>query len=259
MGRDIKFEIQFLLALTLVVFGLMSIDVFRGPIDPRVGYALILFLSVHLSLFNLYYAYGEALDYSIDFVEQMNDSSGWTLFATTASFGYFIFHWILSLFFESGLQYLIHVQYHAAGEAFIEYVVPIIVIALMGYSYNENVKQPYDRFRNINIKIFPQDIRVFSTAGDSKPFSIKVENTGDDEFWFQLEITISEDVLLHHDGQTYSEEFLEEFTVEPQRQEKLTFEVSYDGARRQMAEIEVTVHFDGGHKTETITADLVAQ
>lgn len=265
MARDIKFEIQFLLSLTLVVFGLLSIEPLKSTINPLVGYGVILFLSIHLTLFNLYYGYGEALEISLDFVERMNSRSSITLFITTMSFSYFILHWIFSSvrqhsILSSGWQYIASIFSSGGlpGEMFMDYVAPFLIIALMGYLFKENVSGPLSRFRDIDIKIFPKEVRVFSTIRDSKPFTVKMENASSGIFEYEVEISIPKNVVLHYDGESFEESYSDAGDLEPDRVYRKTFDLTYNGEERALDKIEIAIHFDGGTKTEHVEADLIA-
>lgn len=256
MNRDIRFEIQYLLTLTLVVFGLLSIEDLHPIIDRRVGYLVVLLVSLHLALFNLYYGYGEALSYSIDFVERMHSRSRYILYLTAMSFVYLIIHWL----FSAVHQYLLaeYLPDYWKWEIFIDYAAPILIIGIMGFYFRENVSDPRERFRDIQIKIFPQEVRVFPSTRDSKPFTVKIENDSEQPFEYDLEINAPTLITLHSDGEEYSNVFTAHGRLNPGRADRRTFELSHSAPERILDVIEVIVRFEGGQKAEEVEADLVA-
>ena len=86
MGRDLKFEIQYLLSLTLVIFGILSVEQFTSSIENWVGLIVILLLAVYFSVFTILYAFDRSMSIKIDFIDRMNDYARPILLVLSAAF-----------------------------------------------------------------------------------------------------------------------------------------------------------------------------
>lgn len=255
MERDIQFEVQYLLSLTLVVFGLLSIDTFRESINPWVGYLVILLLSTHFSIFILSYGMGQGLPYSIDFLDAMERWSRPVLYTISLAFAYFIGHTVHSLATEHFISNFSSVP--PPWGIVIEYVGPILYIVVMVVAFRNNVTNTIEDMEDINIKILPHSLRVFSSPEESKRLSVKVENNGEAEFDYELRIRIPPDVALEIDGNRQEEWFETDGTVGPHRADRISFGVFHVAQERATDVISVTVDFEGGSKTREVETDLV--
>lgn len=245
-GRDTKFEVQFLLSLTLVVFGLMSQQTINDVTFESVGYVLIFFVSTYLSVFVLMYSVEEALSIRVDFLSSMDEISWPLLLAISTVFIYYIGHVIVSVVVDVWV-----INSYASSLNFIKLVVPILPILVMVPVYEDKVKGPVQSFSDINIKIIPDSVRVFDQK-DDRPITIKVENLGDALFDYELQIDIPDDVTLVRNESEFQEEFQQERTVEPKRADRLNFYPVHSLTERTNEILVVRVDFDGGYQEKEV-------
>lgn len=251
--RDLKFEVQYLLSLTLVVFGLLTVPLIRQVIDVRAAYPVIFFLACHLSVFTIVYGVGQT-GLTVELVESIRGLNWPILSLIGASFVFFVLHSAL------GVAY-----YHLSSvftplplnwEIVIKYVVPLPIIGIMGYSVKRHGYDPLSSFDGINIKVVPEFIRVFPEAGSSKPLMIKVENNGDKTFDYELFVDIPDVVTLHKDGEVITETFSDDEDVAPGRANRYSFDLSHIAEEHSAEEISIEIRSDGASFTADIELEL---
>jgi len=250
--RDIKFEIQYILSLTLVVFGLLSVDPVREGMNEWVAYLVVLSLAAHLSIFNIVYSFGHATSLRVDMVDSMENWSMPTLLIIGGSFVFLILHasiGVIYLHLSEGLG-----STSSQWEIVIKYVVPLFLVSIMGHSVKRRGIDPLSSFEGVNIKVVPEFVRVFPTTEGSKAVLVKVENTGHETFAYDLDIDIPEIVTLHKDDDLITDNYAEGSTVEPGRADRYSFEISHMAEEHSAEEIEITI--DAGSASHTTYVEL---
>lgn len=253
-GRDIKFEIQYLLSLTLVVFGIFSITSLKEAMNEWVAYLVILFLAAHFSIFNIVYSFGHATGFRVDMVDTIEQWSRPTLLFIGGSFVFFILHVSASVIYphlSSALNFT-----SSSGEIIIKFIFPILTIGIMGYSVKRRGIDPLSTFEGVNIKVVPEFIRVFPTTEGSKALLVKVENNGKQSFDYGLDIDVPEIVTLHKDGESVSGDYGEDSEVEPGRADRYSFELTHNSMEHSAEELTVTIEADGASHTTTVELEL---
>lgn len=249
--RDLKFEVQYILSLALVVFGLLSLPEIRGSIDIWAAYPVIFFLAIHLSVFTLIYGIGQT-GFTVDLVETIEQLPIFSLIG--GAFVFFISHSVFAItyYYVTDIRPPLSSQW----EIVIKYVVPMILVGIMGSSVKRRGYDPLSAFEGVNIKVVPEFIRVFPSSGDSKALLVKVENDGGETFDYGLNIDIPNVVTLHKDGEVVTDEFTDEATVGPGRAQRYSFDLSHISDEHSAEELEVVVDSGGASYTTTIELEL---
>lgn len=252
--RDIKFEIQYLLSLTLVVFGLLSVAPVREGMNNWVAYVVILSLAAHLSIFNILYSFGHSTGPQLDMVESMERWSMPTLLFIGGSFVFLILHASIGIVYPHLTQVLGFTS--TRWEIVIKYIGPILLVGIMGYSVKRRGIDPLSSFEGVNIKVVPEFVRVFPTKEASKALLVKVENNGDESFAYDLDIDIPEVVTLHKDGDTITDRYDEDSEVVPGRADRYSFELSHIAEERSAEELTVKIDADGASYITQVELEL---
>ncbi|WP_135304128.1 hypothetical protein [Haloarcula amylovorans] len=252
--RDIQFEIQYLLSLTLVVFGMLSIDPVKEGMNEWAAYLVIFFLAAHLSIFNLVYSFGHATTLRVDMIETIERWSAPTLLFIGGSFVFLILH------ASSGIIFAYLTRHPGSPftewEIVIKYICPIVLVGTMGYSVKRRGIDPLSAFEGVNIKIVPEAVRVFPTAGASQALLVKVENNGGDTFPYELHIDIPDIVTLHKNGETVTGDYGEDTEVAPGHADRYSFELSHIADEHSAEALEVTIDADGVSYTSQVELEL---
>jgi len=260
--RDLRFEVQYILSLSLVVFGLISVPGVREGIDVWTAYPIILFLAIHLSVFTLVYSIGKT-GFTVDLVEAIEDLQIFPFIG--AAFAFFILHSVFAILHShlSAVEYYrIAANYSplpifwTTGEIVIKYVVPIVLVGIMGYSVKRRGFDPLDTFEGINIKVVPEFIRAFPAPGESKALLVKVENNGDETFGYELDINIPDIVTLHKQGEPVVEQFSDSQSLSPGQAKRYSFEVSHISEDHTAEELDVKINAGGASFSETVELEL---
>ena len=249
--RDLKFEVQYILSLALVVFGLLSVQGVRESVDVWTAYPVILFLAIHLSVFTLIYGIGQT-GLTVDLVETIEELPIFSLIGV--AFVLFISHSVLAVGYDHITE--IRPPLPLQWEIVIKYVAPIILVSTMGYSVKRRGYDPISEFDGVNIKVVPEFIRVFPSPGDSKALLVKVENNGGETFDYVLNIDVPDIVTLHRSGEAITDQFTEVWPVESGRADRYSFDLSHISDEHSAEEIEVVVDSGGASFSTTIELEL---
>lgn len=247
MARDLKFEVQYLLSLTLVVFGLLSANPVRRSVDYRVGLFVIFLLAVYFSVFTILYSFEQSTTIEIDFISKMNNYAKPMLLVLSTAFAYFVSHTILAVVLDSSL--LAGINTFVTQQTIIKYGVPIAPIGVIALVINLFVAGPIRRYEKVTTKVIPKSIRVFPSQRDTQPLTIKIENDGGDVLPWELTVEAPDGVNLNASD-------TESGNLEPGRAFRKTFELSHDAATRRTDSLDVRIDFEGASREEEIELRL---
>jgi len=250
--RDFQFEVQYILSLALVVFGLLSVPGVRGPVDALAAYPVVLFLAIHLSVFTLTYGIGRT-GFTVELVETIEQLPTFPLIG--AGFVFFISHAVVAVAYQHTA--IISSPLPILWEIVIKYVSPMFLVGIMGYSVKRRGYDPLSTFEGINIKVVPEFIRVFPVPGDSKALLVKVENNGGESFDYELNIDVPEVVTLHKGGEDITDVFTDEAAVGSGHANRYSFDLSHIADEHSAEELEVVVSSEGASYTTTVELELV--
>lgn len=256
MERDFKFEVQFLISLTLVVFGILSNPELSESIDSWIGISVVLLLGLYFSVFIIIYGYGRTLPIKIDLIHTMEQSSKPILLVITTAFTYFVLHAAFAILYDNwpmdfGFTFSIR-------PSIITHIAPIIPIGIVVIAVTAFVIMPLKKYSDLNIKVIPNSLRVFPEHDERATFTTKIENLGVNELDWQLSIDIPEDTILEVDGESFSDDFVREGNLNPNRAFRQDFEVFHTSSERTNREIVVSIILPDGSMSETIHANLIA-
>lgn len=254
MQRDIKFEVQFLLSLTLLVFGILSVPQISGQINNYVAYLLILALAMHLSTFNILYWFDHSLEFSLDFVESMKKISRPSLSAITILFVYLIGHIVASVAYND--VFLAWAITTAPRVIIIRYLAPGIVVIGMVLIFNRRVSDPVDDMDDINIKVIPDSVKIFPDSSHSDVLTIKIENNGEDLFPYDLRAEGPETISIETTMASPSSIYEDSGELQPGRASRWNLKLSHDEYERSTEVINVVITFDGARKEYEIMASI---
>jgi hypothetical protein len=252
--RDIQFEIQYLLSLTLVVFGILSLPALNEGMNEWVAYLVILVIAAHLSIFNIVYSFGHATNIELDMVESMGRWSGPTLLFIGASFVFLILHSSVGVIYFHLSQELNFTS--GVGEMVIKYILPFFIVSTMGYSVKRGGIDPLSSFDGVNVTVVPEFIRVFPSPEESKALLVKVENNSEERFIYDLHIEIPEVATLHRGGETFTDHYDEDSEVAPGYADRRSFELSHISEEHSAEELTVTIETDGASYTTDVELEL---
>ncbi|WP_435074918.1 hypothetical protein [Halorubrum sp. HHNYT27] len=247
MARDLQFEVQYLLSLTLVIFGLLSANAISRSVNNWVGLSVVLLLAVYFSLFNILYSFEQSTSIEVDFISKMNRYARPVLLLLSASFAYFVVHTILAVALDSSL--LTGVSTSVTQQIIIKYGVPIAPIGVITLVINLFVVGPIKKYEDVNTKVIPNSIRVFQSRATTQPLTIKIENDGKEPIPWELSVETPEDVNLNANN-------TREGVLEPHRAFRESFELSHSSETRRSDVLTVNIDFEGASREEEVELRL---
>lgn len=269
MARDHQFEIQYLISLTIAVLAIITIEGIRQYLDVWLGYLLLFTISIHFVLFNIYYTFGEAVEIELDAVNWLQRESRWTWGLITGLFLFLILHTVFgnllvnftecSMTVNNRLPNSLVTVNCVNAKILIAYALPLLIVGAMGVHFGRKIWSPFRTLRDVNIKIAPSHLKIFSTAKDTEPLFIKVENEGSKKFDYEINVSLPEGVNTEYNGSSISEKLTSESVIEPGRQDRFDLPLEYSGREMRSDLIEVEIEHETGTKTKDIEVLLVPQ
>ncbi|WP_256402412.1 hypothetical protein [Halorubrum salinum] len=247
MARDLQFEVQYLLSLTLVVFGLLSADAISRSINNWIGLSVVLLLAVYFSLFNILYSFEQSTSIEIDFIRKMNQYARPVLLVLSAIFAYFVAHTIAAVVLD--IHLIAGIFTSSKQQIIIKYVVPFAPIGVITMVINLFLVGPIKKYEDITTKVIPNSIRVFQSQSGTQPLTIKIENDGEETIPWELSIETPEDVSLNADATRDGE-------LEPHRAFRETFELSHSAETRRSDVLKVNIDFEDASRQEEVELRL---
>lgn len=254
MERDLKFEVQYLLSLTLVIFGLLSVEKISESVNIWIGIAVIVFLSIYFSVFTVFYAFDQSPHFRIDFLDKLSRFVNKILMLISIAFVYFIGHAVFSITYHNlppGMK-----PANITWQTVINFGLPILPIAVMVGVFKMYVADPHNRYEEVKVKVIPNSIRVFPSKDQTQPLTIKVENGSDREISWNLSIDIPSEITFHEEGREHTGDFHESGSLTPKRAFRKNFELSHAATERLSELVEVIIDFEDASHQEDVEIQL---
>jgi len=262
MDRDPKFEVQFLLTVTIAVVTIIASS--NGPqlIDTWVAVAGIILLSLHIVLLNVLYLLEGVNDWEMELVSDLREHSRLTFQLVTALIPYLLMHGLLLGYLRSFYGCgAISLQNSLAGSWFnfcnggimlIGYVVPILVTGVAMAKFRKDIVPDLTTFRRINFVVAPRELTISSLFEDSEPLFVKIENSSSSTIELGLEIDFPEGTKWRTDTKEGEDDWISSHSLEPDHAVRENIEIQYEGESRKSGVIDVTLKHDRGEKSESV-------
>lgn len=275
MARDIRFEIEFLLSLTVGVLGFVAIRNIREAWNNAIGYLFLLFISLHMIGFITYYVYNNATSLNIPVIQRLERLTRYTLMAITGLFLFLVAHISFSGIFialqpcdwEVDLLSWWCTPYNLAffsllpARTFLTLLVPFLSVLTLGSPLL--ILIPTLRlFSDINIIISPPEIDIYDNYTNTKPLSITLQNGKDDGKTREFTVSIDppEEVLMRYDDEEDKirevKEFSSDIELDSRREDTFNFELKYEGEEYQSDSIDIVVSHRSVSKEKSVETVL---
>jgi len=275
MTRDIRFEIDYILSLTVATLGFLSIRGIKEYFDVRLGYLFLGILAVHLLLFNSHYLFKNIISIDLKRFSNFEKPSRYSLYTITVLFSYLFSHLLASglynyLGFNSPivisiaesvgnnpvLETIVLNIHSSLAKTLIIYALPILGVLVFMAPLLAVI--PSMKFHNgVEVVVSPENIEITDNFDETKDLSISILNNSSEEFSFDIQIDIPEGVILCYNNEEYQEKFKESATLSKKNPaKKLNFGLKYTGNRRLKANIPIKIEHKFTSKDYTVKADL---
>ncbi|ELY54205.1 hypothetical protein C492_16548 [Natronococcus jeotgali DSM 18795] len=149
------------------------------------------------------------------------------------------------------------------GKILILYGLPMVTVGAMGIPYRRKIQSPLQTLRDLNIKIAPTELKIFSVFQESEPLFVKVENQGRDIHKYTLRVDLPEEVIAKYDGQEFADEIVNEGEVKPEGRPdsaaRYNIRLKYSGNEIRSGLIEVQIEHSAGSVEKDVETLLVPQ
>lgn len=275
MSRDIRFEIEYLLSLTVATLGFLSIRGIEKYLDERVAYSFLILISIHLLIFNSYYVFSRIMDVQLVRMPELITLSRYSFYSVSVFFSYLFSHILATRLFNSPVicpdisapiefisgelwctETQFFIQVDSRAKILIMYASPIVGV-LVFMAPLLAVVPSLDFFDDIEVVVSPTDIEITDNFEETIPVSISLLNNGKDTHEFTVTIDLPDDVDLRHNGATFKDSFEESVELtNTNPADKFTVNFRYDGSSRSHGEIPIEIHHRFTTKTQIINAEL---
>jgi len=241
MKKDKRFEIQYIISLTLLALGFVTAPLLSKWIQPIIPYLFLAFAGIHIVLFNTAYMFDKMTEFKTQKVENLLKWSDHTLKILSIAFTYFITYLFVELVFSYATLDPITLNGLEINQL-LKYIIPLIITLIIVY-YGWRIKKIQLKFKNINVNFEPKKIDIFSNYEDTDPIFFKIENRTDDEKEFRIEMDFPKDVIykIQRGREDESGEFDEKIRIDGQAQKTNNFELKYCGDVKRSDQIKIKV------------------
>lgn len=262
MERDPKFEVQFLLTVTIAVVTFLASSRPTQVIDIWVGIGSIVLLSVHIVLLNVIYLLDGVNDWNMIVVEDLRGHSQMTYQLVTALIPFLLLHGLLFGSVKSftncdaiGFANLLSgrwLHFCSGGAMFIGYLTPFLITGVAMAKFRKDLIPSLTTFRHINFVVAPIELSISSLFEDTEPLFVKIENLSSAQKEFDLEVKIPEEVEWKMGSRTGVGSIEMDISLDSDRAVRRNILLQYIGDSRQRDIIDVTLTHPRGTKSETV-------
>lgn len=250
MQRDNKFEVQYLLSLMIVTSGIVGTTELTAFLNNFVGGVLLLVSSVHLGLLSIIYSYRNAGKFTDSSADAWEEKSIFTLTIVTLVFVYTVFHalGVVTTDLLDGYR----IPSWKCVRSIIIYWVPFIPMALLGKPIFRRLRSSLAISEDISVSVVPESVRVFDSYEESRPILVEIENTGQKEYEFDIEISLPEHVKAKLDGDVYNDEIRTTTNLGPDERFPGNISLRHDAEKQASGIIRVNI----SHKTKEFSEEV---
>jgi len=249
LARDWQFEMEYLLNLTLLILGFLTVPIISNYINITLAFIFLLLVSFHVILFNLAYIFKMMSDFETTRVIKLEKLSKGTLISVMISFSYIIFYIIIN----SILSSFILIKFWVC---FISLILPAFIIAVIFIPLFK-LYQLLSIFKKIKVIFAPKDeIEIFSNFEDTERLFLKIENKTSQKQTFKVQISPPEQVIYSY-REKEGKKLEEEISIDTKRQKIFHIFFKYIGDQQRYDEfIEIIIKHDKGSFNRKIGAML---
>lgn len=266
MDRDPKFEVQYLLTVTIAIVTFLATQRLGNLIDVWVGVSAIILLSIHIVLLNIIYLLDGVNSWEMKLVQDLRGYSRTTFQLITALIPFLLLH-SLSLSVGRSLttcngptivNYLAGPWFHFCNGVIIliAYVLPLSITGVAMGKFRKNIVPGLTTFRDINFVVAPSEIEISSVFEDTEPLFVKVENEGSYLEKFDLDIGLPDGVEWKTAGEQGIDEYITGYNLDSDGAKRLNLKLRYRGDSRRTGVITVTLAHEDGTKSKTVDVYL---
>lgn len=243
MNRNYSFEAGYLINLTLLVLGALSLPVIKNYISLYVAYFFFAITSVHLVIFNLSYFFENSTPFEIESINKLNKISRFSFGSVSITFVYVFFHVPLNYVSKSLLK---------NQEPIISFLVPLILTALiLFFIVKRKIYEKIIEYRNIEIELQPSKISVFPSYDETQRMILRITNNSEKEREFKINISAPEGVTMRYQNMEGEELNITERASKGKI--PLDIDLKYDEEERKSDLIEIEIkHQDMKEKKKVI-------
>lgn len=249
MGRDERFEVQFLLSLIAVVLGLTASN-FAGLISVSVGLGFFFVAAGHLVLLISYYTLEQGTETNLDVTLRIKEISVWTLRFTTLGFLYLLFHILAYVFLRDAATAVFGLS-STQVQKIITFGLPFLVVMAPTGAFTYLVYSPLRASRDLSLNVVPEDIRLYPEYEANDPVLVEILNEGESEYTLTATVELPEGIFAKIDWEEHTSEYTEEFTLSGERKPiNIQLRHTYQERRREL--VRVIVEHEHGTLTDEI-------
>lgn len=254
MERDNQFEVQFLLSLMIVVLGVLASQQLSEFASIVVGGSFLLISSVHLLLISVHYSFNQVSKFEGSTIRGINRWSRRTLRLTTLAFLYMVFH---ILFSASNLTSIPAINWGPSVEqTIIAFGVPFLPVVLIYGAFRRKIRDTLRVSEDLSFTIVPEWLKVYHNPEETKPLRITVENSGEQTYDLDFEMTVPDPLLVKYDHEWQSGVIEESFELGPRSRKPLDFELKHESTTRKTILLKAQFTHGSDIHNETIECDL---
>lgn len=256
MDRDPKFEIQFLISLSIASFGFLTASSIKPLLDVWLGFLFLLAIFLHILLFSVAYTYNSVSGFDLNIAKRLRKMSEITFGVVTAMFLLVLLHVVFNSTLAvtgkcANSAQMLDILGVSVGcssaTTFLSYIVPILITVTMGLPFANRILSSFRALSDIDIAVVPEEVHVYPDLEETEPVFAKIANKSDSTEEFDIKVRPPQSVSWKKNhSETGTGDIEESATIQPQHRYKLDLQLAYDGNHRRSDMLEIEFSHESG-------------
>lgn len=255
MGRDQKFEVQYLLSLMVVVMGIVSIKSPSRVVSEIVGLSFLFCSASHLLLITTVYSFSETSDLNFPVLERISGFSRWALRFVTLFFIYLIFHSLLYSSYRRPPE-IISIEAAKRYQTLITFGAPVIPVAVIAGIFGKRILPSLRISKDISVTVVPEEVKIQPSYDGSREVLVEIENESEREYTFDIKIDVPDKVTGKFEREEFTNTLDKEVTLDAKSRISYNLRMRHDERENRRERLSVTISHDSGEFSKDINCFL---
>ncbi|OYR76655.1 hypothetical protein DJ84_22305 [Halorubrum ezzemoulense] len=125
-------------------------------------------------------------------------------------------------------------------------------MALLGKQIFRRLRSSLAISEDISVSVVPDSVRIFDSYEESRPILVEIENTGQMDYEFDIEISLPEHVQAKLNGDVYSDKIKTTTNLGPDGRFPGNISLRHDAEKQMSGIIQVNI----SHKTKEFSEEV---
>jgi|GEM_PF-3033706 len=236
MKKDRRFEIQYIISLSLLILGAFTAPSLSKHIHPAIPIVFLGLAGLHIILFNLAYIFQKFSSFRSEKIKDITSYTDYTLIFLSSIFVYFIIYLVIGFLLPNNLSGKLK-----SYGLYVKYLLPLAGAVLYDYLILCKILLPIKRLEKIKIISEPSELTLTSIYEENKEVFLKIVNKTELQQEFEVSLDLPDDVIYKQNQNEGEKEFEKEVKIDPGAQKLYNIQLKYEGDERRNDYLDIKI------------------